>query len=239
MAIALVAGQVEGVNSGGYIDHLDISFPGATTAGNAVIVLAVTGIAESVPAGGVTGTGTYVRDIGGAGNSRGIYSQLNIAGDVGGIIFTPTSSGYLGLVIAEFSGIATSSAFEADCGTLDAHASDTNHHVSTSSNTTAADLIIGGGAGELWFGRTHVAAGDSTLIHDLSGAQDGVLVYEIQAEAGAATLNWTSSGAEIFLNVLAAYKPVAAGGRTTKNTDPWNLGQGHGMSFRMVKINNP
>jgi hypothetical protein len=38
---------------------------------------------------------------------------------------------------------------------------------------------------------------------------------------------------------LVANDYVAAGGRTTKNTDPWNFGQGHGMSFRMVKINNP
>ncbi len=33
---------------------------------------------------------------------------------------------------------------------------------------------------------------------------------------------------------IGAYEYVAAGGRTTKNTDPWNLGQRHGMSFRMT-----
>jgi len=39
-----------------------------------------------------------------------------------------------------------------------------------------------------------------------------------------------SYGVDIIRHEFAA-PPV---GRTTKNTDPWNLGQRHGESFRMV-----
>jgi hypothetical protein len=54
-----------------------------------------------------------------------------------------------------------------------------------------------------------------------------------------------SAGLEVYDNYLIygfdnwEGGNVATGGRTTKNTDPWNFGQGHGMSFRMVKTNNP
>ncbi len=224
--------QAEAAYSTGQVAYIHVTLPGATTAGNAVFVLGCTYHGEDVIGSSCTGTGTYVLDwpIDAGYTNRVMFSQLNIAGDVGEITFHYKSddslSSYLGVAAAEFSGIATSSAFVAAKSTLELGASGTAFGISTTGDTTEACLIIGGGR-DGTSARTHAAAGDSILAHDIAagGYQGGVLVYEIQAAAGAATLDWTASAADTFAEILAVYKLAAGGGTSvTKSGSITNTG---------------
>lgn len=210
--------QAKSAYSTGQVTHIHLTLNSATTAGNAVFVLSITYATEAAANGQVTGTGTYTLDIGSGGNNRGMHSQLNIAGDVGEITYTPTNTSYLAIAAAEFSGIATSSAFVSASSKIEIGGSGTSFDISTASDTSDACLIIGGGK-DATTGRTHTAGGDTTLAVDIAagGYQGGVLVYEIQSSPGAATLNWTSSGTDAFSEILACYKLAAGGGDKTVN----------------------
>lgn len=61
-----------------------------------------------------------------------------------------------------------------------------------------------------------------------------------------AAIEYVIPGGSVYNDRENGFEPVVPGvgivneqaappvGRTTKNTDPWNLGQRHGESFRMV-----
>lgn len=83
---------------------------------------------------------------------------------------------------------------------------------------------------------THTLDAAFTLIvesEDGSAHQSGSIGYRIVGSGTTDSASWTAPTTIPWVAVLAVYKDAAAGGRTTKNTDPQPLGVFAGVSRRV------
>lgn len=149
---------------------------------------------------------------------------------------TFANSNFRGIIISEYSGIATSTP-EDGTAVGDVKAAGTTQ---TSSNITVSQ------SGDLIYGFINDVPGSATITssdvtqHGGTAGQAPSIVNTVSIGAGDKTgpasgtvsVTFTFSASQSAIVQARAFK-AAAGGRATKNTRTWNLGQNVGMGWRM------
>ena len=216
MAAAFVQGT--GIQSSSSVASLSKAFVSNVTAGSALAVGVSVGAATagaSSCSGGTGGGGTMTQAVVNnhvsAGNAESAqYYALNVTGGAVTVTFTPTSSDFCGIGIAEFSGIKTTSALDgtgAESGTASSTTQTTTTWTTTGdgvsvgcclNNEAAATITIGGGA---------------TLIYDNDAVTSMPINFGYKLTTGvvSASMTWTFSAARkgncVGMNLLASTSP--------------------------------
>ncbi len=239
MAIAFV--QVAETSDDTSSTTVAVAYGSNVTAGN-LLVLGVT--ADNATSSTVTGV---------SGSSSGAWTQAvhaervgdqildiwykeNAAGGADTITVTFSSSRpFRRLIIAEYSGAATSSALDkTDSNLQEPGTTGTDDVTSTAQTTTTNNQLIFGCLLIMAGADTAITAGTNfTLRADTDNAAQIAIEDRILATAGSVAATFTIGGSQNTLAAMATFKePGGGGGRTTKNTRSAPLGMEVGMNWR-------
>lgn len=193
-----------------------------TTTGNAILF----GVGHFTGAGNFSSISdsngnTYTTDVGpttGGTNDARIASNTNITGGAGHT-FTGTcaTNGYLLLLVSEFSGLATSSAFDKSATGTE---TGTSHSTAATATLSQADEVVYAiGAANTLGALPVIANSDGTFTEVLNEpsnlGENGVAAYKtVNATTAVSWNGWTSNNSITAVSVLATYKAAAAGGGT-------------------------
>lgn len=214
MAIALVQATSKQVSS---VSSTTISLPSPATAGNCVVVFTAswTGQSSSVTdnQSGNTYNSLVAGVVGGNNPAVRIWAALNV--NASGTFTATVNLSPLGdatIIIAEFSGVATSGAAEV---ANTATGTGTAVSVSTSATTTdTGDIVIGivthaGGTMSITESGTLIAEQENNSTSQCGGAQ-----YTLSGSTGVKTLDWTLGSSDTWLAAIVALKPAGGGAAT-------------------------
>jgi hypothetical protein len=236
-----VAPTVVGGASSGYLNGVDpntLTFGSSTTNGNFIVVV-VTAWASSWASLSVTDNkgnsyGSYVvhSQASGGNHSCFIFACPNIAGGSSHQV-TVSNGGnviYGAMWIAEFSGLATSSATDQTATTNASISSGaTSYSVSTAALSQADELAIAAIYCSDTLDNAPIKTGSWNYGFDIGSSSTGVFngggIYEVLASTSAVTATWnfsngTSSGSTSANAAIATFK-AAGGGAETITLDKW------------------
>lgn len=182
---------------------LTVTLPSPSTAGNSIILfLAIQNVAGTVSATGFT----IDSDASGIFNRGVVLSKHNAAAGISSITVTyPTSSG-ASIIAVEFSGLATSSAFDKQASV--STTGETNVVTPAIATTNANEILIGAFA--MYSSSTTFTAGAGyTAIAQAKGstlASNGFLEFKTVSATGSYTATATISASDYGTAQIVAYK---------------------------------
>lgn len=218
MAIALVQTCKNNESAGD--GSMDVTWGSATTAGNLLVAVVsasragLSGVPTITPPAGWTEAVTQACDsVSGVDRRTSIYYKANAASESGAKTWTCTTHtgvASLGVVMAEFSGIATSSPLDQSTGTADTSTTATTCSTGTTGSTTQADeLAVAAYQG----GSTLGSPSNSFAIQDqTAGANFIALATKTLSATGTVTTSATYSTGSSNAGCVATFKAAAGGG---------------------------
>lgn len=194
------------------------AFPANVTAGNFLWALVTWGSPNTAPSSvtinGQTATaiGTPAQDGPNSQNAQ-LFYVLNATGGTttGGVVNFAASTLFVGMIVCEESGVATSSAADGN-GNVFVSVSGTTGTTSSFTTSAASDLIIAGlvdTSGTMTAAGTPTATNATLTTRDTTGAVEMAAASGAQTTAGATTCTWGWTGSATALVMAAAFKIAA------------------------------
>jgi hypothetical protein len=215
MAAAFVQGT--GIQSVGSVASVGKAFTSNVTAGNSIIVGGVTATAD-MPAGSVTGGGTYTRDVilQRATNERAAKFHAHSAtGGATTVTLDATGSDVQSIEIEEVSGLDTAGTVVTASGSNASSGNPVTGNLVTSGNCYVSGVMTNGAGSAT----TMTPGGTYNQVFEDEDVTDMPIngMYKIVA-AGTYTADWTMNAARSWVCVAAAYPEATA---STITPDKW------------------
>lgn len=218
MAIALVQSNI--VNESAGDGSVDATWSSTTTAGNLLIAVVsasrsgTVGIpAITAPAGWTQAVTQTCDSVSGVDRRTSIYYKANASAESGAKTWacdTFMGVASLGVVMAEYSGIATSTPLDQTSGAADTSTAATTCGCGTTSTTTQADeLAIAAYQGGSALGSP---SSSFTIQNQTGGANFIALAHKILSATGTVTTSATYSTGSSNAGAIATFKAAAGGG---------------------------
>jgi hypothetical protein len=183
------------------------TFDSSVTAGN-FIVASVHGYNTYATGVADTGSNSYTKDLGGTNRNNLFSAQVSTGGTLTVTATLNASTNYRAITISEYSGVATSSAYDNGAVATAARSGSTDTDGDYTDNvTTSVDgcLIVGSIVNTLGGWGTIVAG--TGLTQRGIGGDDWHHEDKILASAGTTNATWTAGDTDDYRWIIGAYKP--------------------------------
>jgi len=196
----------------------------STGAGNIIIVVIGTYGSNNNPTVADSATQTYAQDLGlnsGGSFRASVYSKANTAGGVTTVTITP--SAHSSAVVMEYSGVATSSAFDVGVSAINAQTAVTTWG-SNNITTTATDLLLGFVGTILTATPSFASSGSWATVKDSPNSGDGDGFY-VQEQLNVAANTYAAAGtcsSTTARSGIVSYKAAAVATVTWLDHTPGN-----------------
>lgn len=220
-AVALVSGQVAGVTGSFATNNTVLTLPNNPTTGNFVAVCIVsngTGTLTVTDSNSNSYTATTATPFTGSAGQYGIFYLANAPSNATKTLTITNTAIVSGLqigLVAEFSGVATTTPFERD-GTQTFGGSSATINTPSLTTTNNGDLLFGCAQGYSSISTANSPwTGVSTVQNTVVYAE-----YFVQSTAGAQAINFTQSTSNRWDAMAAAFKAGAGGGGSNGGIQP-------------------